>query len=177
MEPKNNTSPKDSPAVVANALLSDAAAIIRKGFTPPFKYDHYGTAVFDSENKHVIDVRGFGHLQYLGEGVADSVQMTIGTEVTAHLNDLTGHNSNRVIGHITGDAGVGRMIMQSPPTETIVIEPRHSINYYDDRPLPFANYSSAGLKSLYDQIQAKTCKLSRAERNAVVREYNRRGLD
>jgi len=51
---------------------------------PPFHYESLGQEIFDSENKLVLDVRGWGYFQYELNG--EELQDTWGQMVTDILN-------------------------------------------------------------------------------------------
>lgn len=61
--------------------------LILVGFTPPFEYDPHGQSIIDKDNKQVVDIRGWGHLQKLGEPCASSIQDNLGEEITNFLNE------------------------------------------------------------------------------------------
>ena len=52
---------------------------------PPFKYDDYGQSILNSENHKVLDVRGWGFIQYLDN--AEELQDDFGRLVASLLND------------------------------------------------------------------------------------------
>lgn len=57
-------------------------------FSPPFRYVPEGTAIFDSNNKHVLDIRGWGFLSNrLGEEAAASVQDHLAEYLVKQLNN------------------------------------------------------------------------------------------
>ena len=51
---------------------------------PPFHYENWGQEIFDSENKLVLDVRGWGYFRYELNG--EELQDTWGQMVTDILN-------------------------------------------------------------------------------------------
>jgi hypothetical protein len=55
-----------------------------KVIVPPFKYDSYGQMIFDSNNEHVLDIRGWGFLQKHEHG--EAIQDSFGELVCKLLN-------------------------------------------------------------------------------------------
>jgi hypothetical protein len=52
----------------------------------PVRYMPEGTTIWDAENKMIIDVRGWGWIQYLSEG--DQMQDALGEKIVEFLNNL-----------------------------------------------------------------------------------------
>ncbi len=50
----------------------------------PVRYDNYGQKIFDADNNLILDVRGFGRLQYLIGGA--EIQDNIGEYVAECIN-------------------------------------------------------------------------------------------
>lgn len=59
--------------------------IIRKLFKKPFIYNADGQYVLDADNKMVLDIRGWGWIQYLDN--AEQRQDAVGTFVCDLLNE------------------------------------------------------------------------------------------
>jgi len=57
---------------------------------PPFKFDEMGMCIFDSNSTKVLDVRGWGHFQYLPEG--EKIQDRFGQFVADALNEKAEKN-------------------------------------------------------------------------------------
>ena len=55
-------------------------------FVLPFHYDASGQMVMDKEDNQVLDIRGWGRLQYLGAEKAASIQDALGELVCRYLN-------------------------------------------------------------------------------------------
>jgi len=51
----------------------------------PVRYDKYGTMIFDADNNHVLDIRGWGRLQYIKDGA--SIQDAIGYFIAEAINE------------------------------------------------------------------------------------------
>lgn len=64
-----------------NALLSAAYNL----YKPPFRYDWNGQMVFDSANNLVIDVRGWGRIEKMDNGI--ELQDKVGEIITEALNE------------------------------------------------------------------------------------------
>lgn len=178
MDSETQTTKKPDQVLDDSALLGEVATIIRKGFTPPFSYDIHGTWIIDANSKHVMDVRGWGHLQYLGTEAADEIQTTIGKSVASHLNKVTGCVTSVFV---AGGQGAGKSALMAAAMaqrEPVVVDfrSRHKYDFSEHDPIPFGDYSNSGLLSLKKQIDAKICKLSRKERTAILAECTRRDL-
>lgn len=50
-------------AFVAEKVYPVTDKLIRGIYKKPFKYDEHGQMIFDANNEHVVDVRGWSHLQ------------------------------------------------------------------------------------------------------------------
>jgi hypothetical protein len=57
-------------------------------FRKPFHYDDYGQNIFDANNNHVLELRGWGHIQHLfpNEQIAGKAQDDIGRFIVDLLN-------------------------------------------------------------------------------------------
>jgi len=65
-------------------------AYLKKHIVFPVWCDEYGMYIFDKENNMIMDVRGWGRLQYLPEGEGERVQKATGDAFAEALNDA--HN-------------------------------------------------------------------------------------
>lgn len=52
----------------------------------PLKYDDYGQKIFDQDNVLVVEVRGWGHIQYLGKN-PEQLQDEIGQFICDAINE------------------------------------------------------------------------------------------
>jgi hypothetical protein len=59
--------------------------IIKGLYKKPFHFDEYGQMIFDANNEHVLDIRGWGRIQYLPD--AEAKQDTFGRFVADMLNE------------------------------------------------------------------------------------------
>ena len=57
---------------------------IEKIFKFPLKYDIYGQSILDQDNNKVLDIRGWGHIQYLED--AENIQDNIGEYICNLIN-------------------------------------------------------------------------------------------
>jgi len=76
--------------MISEELLDD----IEAQFKPPFKYDSFGQMIFDSQSNFVLDVRGWGYLERLGERRAISIQNGFGNLVVDLLNEKFGYRDS-----------------------------------------------------------------------------------
>lgn len=61
---------------------------LMSAFKPPFRYMPEGSAIFDSNDNHVLDIRGWGFLSNrLGAEAAASVQDHLGEYLVDQLNN------------------------------------------------------------------------------------------
>lgn len=61
---------------------------IKEMYVAPFKYDRNGQQVFDSNNHHILDIRGWGRLEKkLGSDGAVDAQDKLGQLVVKLLNE------------------------------------------------------------------------------------------
>jgi hypothetical protein len=70
------------------------APICWSPFTPPFRFDPTGTMIFDSENRVVLEVRGWGYLTGSGglgltDLEADKIEIEFGKRVAAAMNHFS----------------------------------------------------------------------------------------
>lgn len=54
-------------------------------YVPPFKYDPNNQAIYDGDDRHVLDVRGWGRIQYM-DG-AEALQDAAGERIVSILNE------------------------------------------------------------------------------------------
>jgi len=59
--------------------------LLYENYKAPFKYDSHGIGIWDAENNHVADVRGWGRLQYLGEKKGLFIQDSMGYAIAESL--------------------------------------------------------------------------------------------
>ncbi len=57
---------------------------IKKVIDFPVRYDNYGTSIFDESNNQILDIRGWGRLQYSDN--AEELQDSIGKFVADAIN-------------------------------------------------------------------------------------------
>lgn len=74
-----------------------APTTLRDAFAPPFHYERDGQVILDAENRMVLDVRGWGHLQHFESG--EALQDEFGEMVAMAVNDAW----NR---RVSADAGL-----------------------------------------------------------------------
>jgi hypothetical protein len=67
-----------------NTMTEEQIKLIKGLYRKPFNYDDYGQMIFDADNKHVLDIRGWGAIKYLPE--AKEKQDTFGRFVCHLLN-------------------------------------------------------------------------------------------
>jgi len=60
-------------------------SLIKGLYRKPFHYDEYGQSIYDANNDHVLDIRGWGRIQYMDN--AEAKQDAFGRFVTKLLND------------------------------------------------------------------------------------------
>jgi len=65
-----------------------AGTLIRgnKNIIFPLKYSSLGTMIVDNAGNHILDIRGWGRIQYFGEG-AEELQDAFGEWVVKTLNE------------------------------------------------------------------------------------------
>lgn len=51
----------------------------------PVRYEAMGTMMFDANNNHILDIRGWGRLQYIKDGAA--IQDSIGHFIADAINE------------------------------------------------------------------------------------------
>ena len=59
---------------------------INEVFKFPLKYDDYGQSILDKNNSKVLDIRGWGHIQYLDEE-PEKIQDDIGEYICQLINE------------------------------------------------------------------------------------------
>lgn len=72
-------------SAVAYSELLDDEKLALATLQPPFRYDAMGQAVVDRENSLVLDVRGWGRIQYLDN--AERRHDAIGRMLARMLNE------------------------------------------------------------------------------------------
>lgn len=45
--------------------IPEIPELIRGIYKPPFRYDEHGQIILDADDKHVLDIRGWGWIQYM----------------------------------------------------------------------------------------------------------------
>lgn len=62
---------------------------IHDGYKFPFAHDDFGQMVFDADNRQVLDIRGWGHLQYKFKDANDAIarQNQLGQVIVELLNE------------------------------------------------------------------------------------------
>lgn len=66
--------------------MSEEQLKLLKGlYRKPFHYDNYGQIIFDADNNHVLDIRGWGRIQYKDN--AEAKQDAFGQFVCNLLNE------------------------------------------------------------------------------------------
>lgn len=77
---------------ITNTIIREKPALVF-----PLKYDDFGQMIFDAENNHVADLRGWGKYQYHAGGheAASALQDAIGIWIVSTLNAAYEEEKNK----------------------------------------------------------------------------------